>query len=375
MNICVISPNFPFKESVHFIFVEQICKEFADHGHNIYVVSPQSLTKILFRKNTKLTPQKYTITTGNGNIIRVYRPLSISFSNGRTSMKIFNYVVNNQLERLHLNFDVIYGHFWESAFAGLSYAKKNAIPLFAVSGEDYITINKYMTNNEVADLAVYHSGNICVSSKSKEESIQIGFTKEEKTIIIPNAINPSIFFKRNKIETRKKLGVSNDDFIVAYVGQFTERKGINRLCEALNRMNNKRIKAMFIGSGSVKINYDNIIVRGKVNHKDLPLYLNAADIFVLPTLSEGCCNAIVEAMACGLPIVSTNASFNWDILNKENSILINPTSIEQIIESITQLYENKELLDCLSKGALRKAKHLTLSKRAEKILNYINKNI
>lgn len=85
-------------------------------------------------------------------------------------------------------------------------------------------------------------------------------------------------------------------------------------------------------------------------------YLNAADFFVLPTLAEGCCNAIIEALACGLPVISSNLPFNDDILDENNSIKINPMDIQALRESMTMLIEDELLRNRLSDGALRQAK-------------------
>ena len=103
--------------------------------------------------------------------------------------------------------------------------------------------------------------------------------------------------------------------------------------------------------------------------------MSAADIFVLPTLNEGCCNAIVEAMACGLPIVSANRAFNFDILDESNSIMIDPTSIEEIANAIKTLHQNKELRNKLAIGSIEKSKQLTLDKRAENIIRFMEQKI
>lgn len=95
----------------------------------------------------------------------------------------------------------------------------------------------------------------------------------------------------------------------------------------------------------------------------------------MPTENEGCSNAVIEAMACGLPIVSTDAPFNYDILNDTNSILVDCHDIDEIAQAIKTLKENSELRSKLSKGASLMASGLSISERAGKILNFINSKI
>ena len=112
-----------------------------------------------------------------------------------------------------------------------------------------------------------------------------------------------------------------------------------------------------------------------LQHNQIPDYLNMADIFVLPTLNEGCCNAIIEAMACGLPVISSNLPFNKDILDESNSILINPQNIEDIAKAIKLLKDNPLKRKELSKGALLAAEDLNIDRRAEKIISFINSRL
>ena len=112
-----------------------------------------------------------------------------------------------------------------------------------------------------------------------------------------------------------------------------------------------------------------------MTHDDVPLYLNAADIFVLPTLQEGCCNAVIEAMACGLPVVSSNLPFNWDVLNRDNSIMVDPLNVEEIKQAIIKLRDNLQLRTSMNRAAIEKAKELTIQERAKKIITFIQERM
>ena len=74
-------------------------------------------------------------------------------------------------------------------------------------------------------------------------------------------------------------------------------------------------------------------------------------MFCLPTLNEGCSNAIVEAIACGLPIISSNLPFNDDILDSSNALLVNPESVDDIASAIKQLMDNSDLRQKLAEGS------------------------
>ena len=95
----------------------------------------------------------------------------------------------------------------------------------------------------------------------------------------------------------------------------------------------------------------------------------------MPTLNEGCSNAIVEALACGLPVVSSNLPFNEDILDETNSILVNPMNVEEIASALLKIKESKAFRDKLAEGALLKASELRIDIRAEKIVDFITKKI
>jgi glycosyltransferase involved in cell wall biosynthesis len=370
MNILVITPDYPDKYKVHYPFVKQLVDEFARQGHHCYVIAPYSITK---------NKRRYQEEENVSDNITIYRPNHLSFSNYRIgkfcpSLLFRQKAINRAFRRLPIKPDVVYCHFWESALEGYQYAKKNSLPLFVASGESSISTllqNKYVPT----DLKEYVSGVVCVSTKNKEESISLGLTTEEKCFVKPNAVNSELFRKLNKEACRKKLGLPLDVFIISFVGSFIERKGANRVGSAIKSLSGAPVYSIFAGRGNVEPDCENILFKGSLRHEIIPEYLNASDVFVLPTLAEGCCNAIVEAMACGLPIISSNRPFNWDVLNDSNSIMIDPESIQEIANAIKVLRDNPEKRNALSVGALETAKNLTIEQRVESIVEFMESKI
>ena len=370
MNILIITPDYPDKYKVHYPFVKQLVDEFARQGNNCYVIAPYSITK---------NKRRYQEEEKVSENITIYRPNHLSFSNyrlGSFSPSLFfrQKAINRALKYLPIKPDVVYCHFWECALECYDYAKKNGLPLFVASGES--SISTLLQNKDVpSDMKDYLSGVICVSTKNKEECISLGLTSPENCFVKPNAVNNKIFRKLDKKECRSKLGVSEDDFVACFVGSFIERKGPNRVAEAIRSIPGKSVKSFFIGKGPQVPECNNMLYKGTLPHENIPTYLNASDVFVLPTLAEGCCNAIVEAMACGLPVISSNRSFNWDVLDNSNSIMIEPEDTKQIAEAIMDLRDNPKKRELLSKGSLETAKALTIEQRAKSILDFISQRI
>ena len=111
-----------------------------------------------------------------------------------------------------------------------------------------------------------------------------------------------------------------------------------------------------------------------LQHDEIPFFLNAIDVFCLPTQNEGSCNAIVEAAMCALPIVSSDLPFNDDLLTNTNSIRINPNSVKDIENALRLLYDDSELRTKISTNIKNDSEQFTIERRCSVILNFIRKH-
>ena len=154
------------------------------------------------------------------------------------------------------------------------------------------------------------------------------------------------FFKKNKdIKKRKN--------IVGYIGTLNERKGVNKLIDVIQEMveRYKDVDFLIAGTGPFEeiiryLSYNNNRVNfvGTISQEDLPKYLNEFKLLILPSVSEGVPNIILEAMACGTPVLTTPVGGIPDII-KDNvtGFIINETSTECMINGIMKVLKHQNL--------------------------------
>lgn len=381
MNILLSALSYPTEKTPFASFVGVIAREFSKRGHNVTVIAPQSISSCIKNRIPIVRPH-YVENNSDYRIISIYRPFSLTLGQAKfrkLSNTINKAIINWNLKFIKKKFDFVYSHFWWSSFNVADYVVKNDLPLFVACGEDKIDIHNYLSVDEITKIKNNLCGVICVSSKNFNECEKACLLDDVPVLIAPNAVDANFSIIKDINITRKSLNISEDDFVVAFCGRFCNRKGVNRLDEALKQLNNKNIKAIYIGSSSEgempKLDYPGICFMGSVPHNMISSYLSCADVFVLPSLAEGCSNAIVEAMACGLPIVSSNLPFNYDILDKSNSLLIDPNDVSAIANSIEFLAQNRNIAEEMGFQSKKKASNLTINKRVDNILSFIKINM
>lgn len=366
------NPAAPFCST---FFRELIC-EMAKQGIECTVISCVSITA--YRNKIFQIPKHRIETLENGVKIEVYHPYFISYSAKKIGKWNTMYLTERSMEstvlklvgKINKSFDFVYGHFFLGG--GLIAAKVGAkfgIPAYIAYGEcnfETEISSKYTIKaSEVKGV----KGIIAVSSKNKKELENKEFLKGIPILLSLNSINEKVFYVKNKEKCRDKFGMPKKELIIGFVGYFIERKGPERLLEACDKLSG--VKLAFAGKGKNKPEGENVIFCKGLEHDDIADFLNAVDIFVLPTKNEGCCNAVIEAMACGKAIISSDLPFNHDILNEKNSILIDPMDINAIRQAIIELRDNKEKRENLISQVLKDVSKLTIKHRVSNILKFI----
>ena len=378
-KICILSDDFPTKDRQVFIFVEQLVIALADFGLNISVIAPQSITRSIVRRIPLMQLREHVITT-KGNHFTVYRPYSFSAGNNRLVSSLFSFYNNKRIDNIlrKVKPDILYGHFWHSANKLKDYALETNKPLFVACGEGDDALENLvdsLKDSEKSKLVKAVKGVISVSSENKRKSISLSLCKDNDIIVLPNCVDVDTFHPMKSDSLKKQLGITEEDFTIAFTGAFIKRKGCKKLAEAIDKLNDDNIKVIFIGKGldgdDCTPNCKGIVHIGPVNHDLIPQYLNASDVFALPTLKEGCSNAIVEALACGLPIISSNRSFNDDILNENNSIRIDPENVDSIADAIYNLKNDKNLYQRLKTYCSFHSSNYSIDMRAKNIVEFI----
>lgn len=189
---------------------------------------------------------------------------------------------------------------------------------------------------------------------------------ESKFTVIPNGIDIQAFkIKINQKEKRRQLGISENLFVMTCVSKLRRGKGHNVLLKAFEKVyrQNKNIVLLLVGYGekedALKANIANYNSRNNIlflgDRNDVAEILAISDVFILPTEKEGMSNAIMEAMAAGKPIITTDIPENKNLIrNEETGILFPVNNAKSLQEAIESLMSNLNLRMKLGQNAQRK---------------------
>ena len=371
MKILAVTNNFPTSRfSEKGVFVMNILKEMYRQGVEVEVIAPVSIgteLKRFYRKKSALDfgglkvrqPYYFNIPRRFPNFIKRITRLN-DWLFGLSLRTAFN---------KNKKYDIVYCHFLQSAIPVLQYLKIHDIPLLVNIGESDPW--DYELNYSKERLLYFLKSVdyiVAVSKTNYNYILSIDASLSRTTKYIPNGVDINFFKPHDKIVARKKLGLDLNAIYIVFCGHFDERKGPLRVLQAIKGTD---IKGIFLGSNGPDMPTGNeVAFRGAVSNMDIVYYLSASDAFVLPSLSEGMSNAVLEAMACCTPMVISNLPFNTDFIQEDCAIFVDPINIESIKNGIFAALnevENKNM----RRSLLLERENISIETRIKRIFDFV----
>jgi len=188
---------------------------------------------------------------------------------------------------------------------------------------------------------------------------------------------------------RSELGLPKDDIILLFVGHLEKNKGIFELVDVFEKIHDcvPNLKLFFCGDGIHSRELREYINDRKMQHHiktvgvvvpdKVSAWMQASDIFVLPTHHEGMPNVVMEAMACGLPVVSTSVGgLPASVGDCDGVILVQPRNCDEIKDSLLKLVRDGELRSRMAGVSRQWAEdHFGIEANSKKLLQYLERCI
>lgn len=266
-------------------------------------------------------------------------------------------------------YDIVFTHSWNTLVEGALAAKLAGIPRF-IHGE-HGTLEHSAKNRWLQKLLWKRAEKIVVVAeaiihRSRREMGDFGNNFK----VIHNGVDvwrfkPNRDFRE---EIRRKMGWEKK-IIIGHMGRFFRVKDHPTLVRAFAVVHRQfpEARLVLVGGGGKIGQVEREKIEKMIAELDIggavqileptdrpEMFFNGFDLFVLPSLSEGCSNVLLEAMACGLPIVATNVGGNPELIKEGvNGLLVPPSAPEDLAGAMIRLIQNEELKSRFSEAGRR----------------------
>ena len=179
---------------------------------------------------------------------------------------------------------------------------------------------------------------IANSQMVKTEIAQIYGYPATHIDLVPNGVPVEQFHRseEQRAKTRAELGLADDDIAVLFVGSGWERKGLRYAVQSVDAVANERMRLLVAGKGNDEAAFTSPAVRFLGVRSDLPALYGAADVFLLPTIYDPFSNASLEAIAAGLPVITTRANGCAETIveGRHGSVAEQPNDVPALARSL-----------------------------------------
>jgi glycosyltransferase involved in cell wall biosynthesis len=216
---------------------------------------------------------------------------------------------------------------------------------------------------------------VAVSTEMQRALLHAGIARE-KLALIANGIELTSHCNTGRASLREEISEHSDRPRVLFVGRLDKEKGLDRLLTAWAALpGHERMVLMIVGDGPLRDSLERQTrtlrlfpsVRFVGHQAEVAKFYSAADVFVLPSITEGMSNALLEAMAAGLPVVAANVGGNRDVIKHQQSgFLVDWGDAGLCARLLMTLCSDRELRQRIGNAARRQMRAFAMADVAER---------
>lgn len=331
------------------VHIHTLSKKLVELGHEVYVITYP-------HKEIKDIDGIHVIGTKGVNIPGVR---GLMFKQG----------AKHALEKLlgEEDIDIIHGHYlFPAGAAAVEVGNKHNIKTYVTAhGSDMFEVYKKQPfmRSPIKNVLKNADGVFAVSNALKHEIIATGVKGiADKTKLSWNSVDIDKFSNKGNTSFKDENKLLNKP-IVLFVGNLIKRKNVDSLLEA-KKIANSDYYLVIVGNGPLfkklkkKVEEENIrdvIFTGSRN--DVENIIPCADVLILPSFSESFGLVLIEALACGKPVIGSDVGGITEIINDDVGLLVNPNKVSSIAKAIDKMINDEDFRYVLSLNARARAKN------------------
>ncbi|AEG18538.1 glycosyltransferase [Methanobacterium paludis] len=357
MKLCIVPTMFPkYKGDYYGSFVYDEAKKLVENGIEVHVLTQHNhgipyeeiMDGIHVHRFRWLEPKEF-------------RAL-VHFKGLKDNLRLLTYVISLFFNLVKIikkyKINIIHAHsVIPTGLIGVIVAKIMGCPSFITAhGMDINNFDAKSIYGHLISFSLKHCDKaIAVSGDLAETMKSLGITKD-KIVILRNAVDTNRFKPFKNMELRHKYGVKENELLILFVGYLDTFKGIFELVDAFYGINkeNKNVKLMMVGTGLKKDEIKKkisqlglksyVMLIGTVPHAEIHSYYQMADVFVLPSHTEGFPLSVLEAMACKIPVLVTDVGGISEIIeNGLNGFVVVSNDEHELTNKLKIITKDKNL--------------------------------
>lgn len=357
MKILLIN-HFPLTGSGSGVYNANIASSLIRKGHAVKIIAPENIKitddiihPVYFTDQEEIEgslPFNFPCFTTHPRSVKTFYDLTDE--EFKMYKEAFTKAIKEEIDSFKP--DIIHAsHIWILS----DIASKFNLPLVVTAhGTDLIGYNKSLEFRKEAENAVDKAYKIItISEENTRLTCETFPPAKDKILLIKNGYNPSIFYKEdyNKNDVLKELGIEgNYKNVVSFAGKFTYFKGIDILLKAASIYQNDDTITLLCGNGELfeqmqelahKLNLKNIVFLGNQPHNILRKIYNIADVSLVPSRNEAFGLVVIEAMACGAPVIGTRQGGIPEIINENVGQVFEPENYHELAKIISLVLNGK----------------------------------